>query len=488
MKFDWSQIQGPTVTIIGALLILFIGWLIARTLGSMLKKFLTNNKFMNEKVIPKISEKEKTKIPDIAGKSVYYLLMLLVFVGVFQVLGLTIITEPFNNFLNKITAYLPQLFGAVILLIIAWILATILRRVLLALLRRTKIDKQMKEQVMPDEKEVNLSTAISELAYWAVFILFLPAILTALQLTGLLSPVQNMVNIVLSFIPNLFAAALVVFIGWIIAKLIKNLVTVFLKSLRVDDFGKRTGLTVETNAKSLSEILGTVVYVLILIPVVISGLNILGIASIAQPATNMLTIIFNFIPSLFSAFIIIAFAYFIGKMVGDLVSSLLSKLDFNRILPLIGIKNAKIDLSQLVGKLIVIAIVLFAALESADVLGFSKLSVLIQQFIVFAGNILIGVVIIAFGLYIADLVNNIIKNSAVNNADTLALVSKVGLLILAITMGLSQMGLATNIIEYSFIFFVGALAVAFAIAFGIGGRDIAAKRLKEMDDKLNKKE
>ena len=231
-----------------------------------------------------------------------------------------------------------------------------------------------------------------------------------------------------------------------------------------------------------------IVYVLILIPVVISGLNILGIQSIAKPATDMLSIIFNFIPSLFSAFIILAFAYFIGKLVSDLVISILAKFNINRVLPLIGVKNAKINLPQIVGKLILIAIVLFAALESADVIGFSKLSALIQQFIIFATNILIGAVIIGFGLYIADLVAGVVRKSEMKNADVLALICKAGLLVLAVTMGLSQMGLATTIINYAFVLIVGAVAVAFAVAFGIGGRDLAAKKLDEMNEKLNKKE
>ena len=315
----------------------------------------------------------------------------------------------------------------------------------------------------------------------------------------------------MSYLPNLFAAILVVSIGWVIARLVKNLVTLFFKSMNVDNLGRKAGFpteentknlsdtqrsyvsgeekfTIEKSTKSLSELLGTIVYVLILIPVIISGLNILGIQSIAKPATDMLSIIFNFIPSLFSAFIILAFAYFIGKLVSDLVISILAKFNINRVLPLIGVKNAQMDLPQIVGKLILISIMLFAALESADVLGFSKLSVLIQQFIMFATNILIGAIIIGFGLYIADLVAGVVRTSGIKNADVLALICKTGLLVLAITMGLSQMGIATTIITYAFVLIVGAVSVAFAVAFGIGGRDLAAKKLNEMNEKLEKSE
>lgn len=58
-----------------------------------------------------------------------------------------------------------------------------------------------------------------ELVYWSVFILFLPAILSALSLDGLLTPIQNVVNAALIFLPKLFSAGLILLIGWFIAKL-----------------------------------------------------------------------------------------------------------------------------------------------------------------------------------------------------------------------------------------------------------------------------
>lgn len=230
----------------------------------------------------------------------------------------------------------------------------------------------------------------------------------------------------------------------------------------------------------------TAVYFIILIPIIISGLNILGLESIAMPATSMLQRIFEFIPSILSAFIIVAFAYFIGKIVGELITGILTKIGFNRVLGLIGIKNEKINLSELVGKLVMVAIVLFSALEAADVLGFSKVSGLVELFVLLAGNIIIGLIIIGLGFYVANLISGIIENSESKNSSTLALIAKIAILMLAISMGLAQMGLASNIIAYAFIFFVGAIAIAFAVAFGIGGRDLAARKLDEIDKKMNK--
>jgi len=488
MPIAWNEIQSILMSIVFALLILIVGWIVVKAITSSINKLLSKNRFFQKKFSAQLDEERTQTTISIITKTIYYLLMLFVLIAVLQALNLSVVTEPLNRLLSVIFAYLPQLFGAAILLFIAWFIATFLKQAILMLFGKTKIDEKLGEEIDVKDGKVKLSTTIAELAYWTVFILFLPAILSALSLDGLLMPIQNMVNAALMFLPKLFSAALILLIGWFIAKLCKKIVTNFLKAVKVDDFGNKSGLTTEEPGRSLSEILGMAAYVIILIPVVISALNALGIASIAQPATDMLGIIFAYLPVLFSAFIIVAFAYFVGKMVGELATNLLGRLGFNRVLPLIGIKSERFDLSRLSGQLITILIVLVAAMEAANLLGFGRLSDLITEFIVLAGNVLVGLVIIGVGLYFGNLVAELIEKSAVNNARTLGLAAKISILVLTVTMGLSQMGLASEIITLAFVFLAGALAISFAIAFGIGGRDLAARKLAEIDEKMKKNE
>lgn len=486
MSINWMQIQSIGGQLVAAILILVIGWMIAKAISSGVKKVLKKNKFINEKLLSKFEKSKDMDLPQIIGRIVYYIIMLFVLIATLQVLGLTIVTQPLNNILNTIFAYLPKIFGALILVIIAWVVATLLKKLIIGVFGKSNIDKKMEEQMEEGSKSVKVSTTIAELVYWLVFLLFLPAILGALALQGILAPVQNLVDTFLGFIPNIFAAAVVVLVGWFIAKFVKTIVTNLLKALNVDKLGSKKDEVEDENKTSLSELLGTIVYFIILIPIIISGLNILGLESIATPATSMLQRIFDFIPNVLSAVIIVAFAYFIGKIVGELITGILTKIGTNKVLGLVGIKNSKINLSELIGKLVMVAIIFFSALEAADVLGFSKVSGLAEQFVLLAGNIIIGIIIIGLGFYVANLIEGVITNSETKNSKTLALIAKVAILMLAISMGLSQMGLASNIIEYAFIFFVGAIAIAFAVAFGIGGRDLAARKLDDIDKKINK--
>lgn len=477
---NWGQLQGGLISILTALLIVIVGWIVVKIIVNGINRLL-KLALNNEAMVRRFGAENTETTANVASKSVYYLLMLFVFVAAFQALGLSIITEPLNRLLSMVFAYLPQIFGAAILLLAAWVIATLLKQAVSAFFSKTDIEDRVSGQIESDRNKINLGSSIAELVYWAVFLLFLPAILGALSLDGLLLPIQNMLDKFLAAIPTAFAAAAVLLIGWFVAKLCKNIVTNFFKAIQIDDVGRKAGLVVEDSSKSLAEILGTLVYVVILIPVIISALNVLGLESIAQPATDMLSKIFLFLPVLFSAFIIVAIAYFIGKMVGELSTSLLNKIGFNRVLPLIGIKDCSIDLSQVAGKLVTILIVFVAVLEAVDMLGFSTLSALMGQLVILAGNILIGVLILGTGLYFANLGSDLINRSGTANASTLALTAKIAILVLTVAMALSQMGIASNIITLAFVFLVGALAVSFAIAFGIGGRDLAAQKLAIWD-------
>ena len=128
-----------------------------------------------------------------ASRVVYWLLMILVSVAFFQTLGLTLITEPLNNLLNQVFAFLPQILSAAILLLIAWVLANIVRVLVRHLLNATRFEERLGPPE-GEERRAPLSQTIGDVAYWLVFLFFLPAVVGALALEGLLGPVQGMLE------------------------------------------------------------------------------------------------------------------------------------------------------------------------------------------------------------------------------------------------------------------------------------------------------
>ena len=206
----------------GALAILIIGWLVAVIVSAIVPGALRRST-LGDRLARAIVGEEAAKAADVEqwfGKGVFYLIMVFVLVAFFQALGLTLITEPLNRFLSQLFQYLSQVLGAGLLVLLAWILATALRFIVSRVLNAVKIDERLGDQAgIEEEGRVPLSKSLADAVYWLVFLLFLPAILSALNLEGLLLPVQGMINELLGFLPNLLAAGLILLVGWLVGEL-----------------------------------------------------------------------------------------------------------------------------------------------------------------------------------------------------------------------------------------------------------------------------
>jgi hypothetical protein len=126
-----------------------------------------------------------------------------------------------------------------------------------------------------------------------------------------------------------------------------------------------------------------------------------------------------------------------------------------------------------------IVIVLFASVTATEMLGFSAVAAMINEFIRFAGRVFMGTLVFGLGLFLAQLVARALGSSDLPNARRLALIARVVILMLSGAMALRQTGLANEIVNLAFGLTLGAVAVAAAIAFGLGGRDQAARMLNE---------
>ncbi len=487
-----SMIGTYIPNILGALAILIIGWIVASLVAMGIKELLKRTSIDNKLAAKLTGEdgKKPFEIETWISKGVFWLIMAFVLVAFFEALNLTIITEPLNKLLTRIFSYAPQILGAGILFLVAWLLATIVQKLITVSLQATKIDEKISEKSGEKEKKaVPLSKTLGDIAYWLVFLLFLPAILGALNLGGILQPVQNMLDKILEFLPNVLTAGIILLIGWFVAKIIRQIVTGLLSAVGTDNLSEKVGLSSVLGDKNLSGLIGLVVYILILIPIVIAALNTLNLDAITHPASNMLNQTLDAIPKIFAAAIILIISYVIAKIIAGFVENLLSGLGFDKIFVQLGVtkevsEDAKSP-SKLVGYIVLVAMMLFAFTEAFDTLGFEMLSKLVAEFTVLGGHILLGLVIFMLGLFFANLASEAVKSSGVANAGFLATVTRIAILVFAGAMGLRYMGLANEIIVIAFSFLLGSIAVAAAIAFGIGGKDLAAKKLEEWNKKVD---
>ena len=396
---------------------------------------------------------------------------------------------------NQVAFYLPRVLSAVIILIVAWLVATVLKWVLVRVLTAARVDERYGKHVGYTQKGAPFSLAktIGSTAFWLVILFFLPAILDALALPGLFTPVQTMINRIFTFLPNLFAAAVIFIVGWFIARVAQRVVSGILAAAGVDRFSERIGIAKALGSQTLSSLLGMIVYLIILIPVLISALDALGIEAITRPASTMLNSILTALPNIVAAFVMLAIAYVVGRVVAELVTDLLTAAGFNMILSRLGFASAPAAGSseptlhpalgqrtpaQVVGSLVLVAIMLFTTIEAMRLLGFMTLATMLGGVLTLFGQILLGLVVFGIGLYLSNLAYNAIMSSGSGQAEILALVARIAILVLAGSMALRQMGLANEIVDLAFGLLLGAIAVAAALAFGLGGRETAARLLE----------
>jgi hypothetical protein len=485
-----ETISAYVPTLLGALVILVLGWLVARIIAALvsgaLRRTDLDNRLANWLVGGAVP------IERMAGTTIFYLIMAFVLVAFFQTLGLTLLTEPLNRLLSEIFEFAPKILGAGILLLIAWIVASLLRRIVARVLGALKLDEKLASQAgVEREKGASLTKTLADTVYWLVFLLFLPAVLNALALQGLLGPVQGMVDKTLDFLPNIFTAGLILLIGWLLARVVQRVVSNLSAVIGADQLSERVGLAPLLGNQRLSSVLGLVCYVLILIPVLIGALEALSLEFITAPVSNVLNAILSALPAIFAAALILIIAYAVGRVLAGMVSNLLAGIGFNTIFARLGLGRepapGERTPAEIAGYLVLVGIMLFATIEALRELGFVLLADLVMRFTIFAGDVVLGLIIFGIGLFLAHLASSTVLSSGANQAGLLALAARVSIIVLAGAMALRQMGLAEDIINLAFGLLLGSVAVAVALAFGLGSREVAGREVSEWVQALKSK-
>lgn len=501
-----SEVSDRVLNLAGAIAILLMGWIIALIVSSVVRGLL-NKTTVDNKVAGWLmgqTEGELPKVENWIGAFAFWVVMVFTIVAFFNVLELDAVSSPLEGFLGEITTYAPRVLSALILGGVAWIMATIVRLILTQGMKRYNLDTQLAETLGGGEESplpVPLNETMGTILYWFVWLFFLPSILGALQLEGPLAPVQNLLDEILSALPQVFKAALIGFVGWILAKFIQNIVASFLAAVGSDSLGRRFGLSGES--LSLSKLVGNIIYALVILFTAIAALEALAIEAISGPAVSMLNQILAALPYLLQASLLLFLFYMGAKFVTDLVTQLLTGLGFNDVLNWLGLQTlvppSSSDStetaatptktpSEIVGIIAGVGLMLIGVIEAVDSLKLEQLSAIIALLTAGSGQILAGLVVFALALFLGNLTYRVVSLPGDRQSKLLANAARISIVIFGSAMGLRQMGIATNIVDLAFGLLFGAIAVAVAIAFGWGGKDVAAAQLKKWVDSMADRE
>ena len=394
------------------------------------------------------------------------------------------ITNFWNSFINGF----PDIVVAIIYLILAFVVAGIAKSIVTAILRKLGAEKLLAKIGAKEDGKGNAIEMIGKLVFLIVFLLFLPAVLTRLGMSSVASPITNVIGTVIDYLPQLLAAVLIVYIGIYVAKIVKQLIKALLNKVGVDKLQKKLGFASEQEQNTFSEVIAGIIYALILIPVIIAALQVVGLDVVADPATTILAQIFSYIPNIFVSLILLVVGYQLSKIIAPLVESLLISVGADKLMEKIfaasDTKTFKFSLAKIVGLSVRWLILIVFFIEAVDVLNLAIFTTIGSAILGYIPLVISAAIIIGGGVLLASWLERlIIKHSP--KQKTVALITKIVIIVFAAFMSLSQLGFAQSIVNLAFVIILTGATIAFAVAFGFGGKTFAANRLAKLEKKLD---
>ncbi len=465
--------------ILGAVAILIIGWIVAVIVRGGIRRLLGAVR-LNAQIAETTEYKLDVESGIAAGA--FWLVILITVIGVFNSLDLVLASGPFEVLVKQIAGYIPHLVAGTVLVLVAWLAAIALRAIVNRVLDASGLDEKLSASAGMEPMRKN----VGNMLFWLVILLFLPAILDAYALGGLLDPVKAMVGKALDILPNLFAALVIGFVGWLLGKVLAGLVTNILAAAGADQGAHRMGLDATVR---ISQVIGTIVLILVFVPALIAALDVLRIEAISRPATDMLGKILAAVPNIVAAALILAVTYYVARFAAGLVARLLAGIGLDTVPEKLGLASAfagGMRPSRLVSMLVLFFAMLFATVEAANRLEFTQVRDVVTLFIKFGANILLGATILTIGFWLANVAHSVIKRADTTHSESLASIARVAILGLVIAMGLRAMGIADDIVNLAFLLTFGAVAVAVALSFGLGGREAAGRQMEYWLAKLRR--
>lgn len=379
---------------------------------------------------------------------------------------------------------------------------------------------------------VSSSRMIGNVVYWVILALTAVPVVEALQIGVLARPFAAALETVTTYTPRIIAAGLILVVGFLVARLLRALTTGILSRVGIDKVMQRVGLGKALGDNSPSKIAGTIVFAVVLLHAAISALGRLQIEEISQPATLALAQVYGYMPKLFMGMVLLAIGVVLARVVGNLVSSLVAALGFNTLMGHIGIavgasEEAKaqedaakqavagavkaideerdagnVDAmlagrqrlrtpSDLLGLAASAVLLLLFVRQSLSTMHLEALASTLDRFVAYLPNVLVAAVVLVAGLWLGRFAGKQVDDLTAKSTDALVRalgrVAHVAVVLFASLVALQELGVGETLISLAFGLLLGAIGLALALAFGLGGRDVAGRILaKEYEKRQNK--
>ena len=202
-----------------------------------------------------------------------------------------------------------------------------------------------------------------------------------------------------------------------------------------------------------------------------------------QPLQNALSTFLSYIPQLIGALIILIVGYIVARVLQAVVGRVLQGIGFDRWMERGGIKQFfdRAETNQtpasILGALVFWFVFIVAITMAADALGIPQVSVILAQLIAYIPQIIAAILILILAALLANFISGIVRGATGSNV--LASIAQYAIIVYAVFAALTQLGVAVQLTANTFLIVLGAVALAAALAFGIGGRELARDILEK---------
>jgi hypothetical protein len=492
-----QKTAGALPTVIKALILLLAFWIIGKLVGTGVTKLLGLVQFDN-RLVQQLGleamvtgpQGKKRSMEVLVGNLVKWIIILFGFVAFFNALNLSMVADPLQNVADRIVGIVPNLLKAFAILLAYWVVATFVKLGLGKMLGAASFDerasKYFPEREVKGEK-LGPSQQIGRLFFYVILLFGIPPFLEALGQEALVAPLQDMLSKTLAFLPNIIAAAIIFFIGNIVATIVREVVTNFLSAVGADTGAERLGFDKICGERKLSGVVGLVAYFFILLPIIVSAVDSLQITAISDPVKATLESILAAVPKILVAAVILGIGYAVAKFVRGLVETFLGGIGFDAFPEKIGLAFLKpapgrATLSSILGTIVMAVILLLTAQQALDSLGFVQLSGLVDGLVRYLPGLVASIVILlaalSIGNYVGDLVGK--ASSGAGYSKLLANVAKYAIFFVGASMALDLLGVGERVVVVAVTAVLGGAGLALGIAFGLGGKDKAKSLIDRM--------
>lgn len=498
-EFLGKEAFGVAKTLALTLLLFFAGWVMAKMLAAAVLSVLRRTT-VDDAVAERLGLAEdqakagRDGLERTIAAAVFWMVMLLVVVGVLQFAGLSQAAAPLENLVDSLGSAVPAFLKAGLILALAYLVGRGLSMLTARAVGALGIEKRLGAWT-GDEAEAkrDLGGLAGRVVFSVVVLLGLGGALDALEIDPLSGPLSNLINTVVLALPTVLVAVVLVLVGWVVGKIARVAVRNLLSAVGFDGLVERIKLRPAFGQTSPSDAAGWLVMAFILLNASVAALDRVGLRTLADPVTAAMGQFWELLPGLAVSIGIVVVGLIFARVVRDLVTRALAGLGVDDLLGRFGLqavaeRQDKLSRpSELLGWVAFVMIGLVALTQALANLELAAWSGYVDALLTFSmTRLLVALFVVAIGFALGHRVRAIIASREFSGSKWVAELGRTAILVFAATMALNQLGVAEDFVLLAFGLLFGALCLALGLSFGLGGREVAGEIVRGRYDEMRR--